>query len=322
MRIRMRILITILSLCFLSFALPVKEKTYAKKHHSSYSITWSQFTKLHQSYNDSGPRKIFALKRNAIIINPPSQPVLFIVSGESNAGGRANNEFASSAELAPRSLKILNNANGTFEALDIGTNNLINHDALTCCGTHGVELQLANSYDSSYFSPHACYLVKCGQGGTQINQWEPGDAAYDTMVARVALSISLIQAQTGQTPILIWLYSQGINDMIAAVAPATWKAATETLFSNMRGEFDDIIGYPVSTTILVTRFDGLTPNDLDYETVIGELESEVSECFVFSTLCHYADCSDYLLDANHFQYKAFKQLIREMKSTILSHINL
>lgn len=262
----------------------------------------------------NGQKKILALRTNHPITDTTAQPILFVISGESNAGGLADNGFASSPELAVRSIKILNNGNGTFEALHIGVNNISNHLGLPCCTTHGFELQIANSFDSGYFASHSIYMVKCGQGGSLISDWDNTDAFYDTMVTRVTRSVSLIRSQTGREPILLWLYSHGINDMIASNPAATWKAATETFFSNMRAEFDGIMGYSITVPIWMTRFNNM-PTNLAYETVIGQIDSEVSDCVAVST-------SDDLKDANHWQYNGMKFNFRQMLSTIQTFLNL
>lgn len=219
-------------------------------------------------------RKVLGIATNHVNTSTSTAPVLFIISGESNASGYADNGFASGPELAVRNLKILNNESYIFEGLDIGANNILNAAGgisnCPSCTTHGMELQLANSYDSNYYAPHPCYLLKGGQGGSYISEWDNGDAFYDSLVNRIDRAVSLIRTERGVDPIIIWIYSQGINDMLLGTSSATWKTKTKTLFTNIRSEIDGIMGYPVTTLILMTRFDGMTPNDLDYETVIGQ----------------------------------------------------
>lgn len=267
----------------------------------------------------SGQKKFLGIARNANnnISDTSSQPILFFISGESNATGYANNGFASSPELASRSLKILNNSSYVFEGLDIGTNNIINAagSVVNCpgCVDHGMELQLANSLDSGYFGNHPAYLVKGGQGGSAISEWETTDAYYDSLINRLTRAISLIRTQTGREPVLIWLYSQGINDMLIPTSSSSWKTSTKNLFANLRSEMNTVIGYSITIPILMTRFSGMTPNDQDYETVIGEIDTEVSDCHAFST-------STDLRDTHHWQYGGHKDNIRRMLTTIQSYL--
>ncbi len=263
-------------------------------------------------------KKVLGIATNHANPAPSSQPVLFIISGESNATGYADNGFASGPELASRNLKILNNESYIFEGLDIGTNNILNAagSITNCpgCTTHGMELQLANSYDSNYFSPHPCFLVKGGQGGSYISEWDNTDAFYDSLVNRISRAYSLIFSQYGIDPVVVWIYSQGINDMILGTSSSSWKTSTKTLFSNIRSEIDGIFGHSTTILILMTRFDGMTPNDLDYETVIGEIDSEVSNCEAIHT-------STDLKDGNHWQYGGLKDNVRRMKASIQAFIN-
>lgn len=230
-----------------------------------------------------------------------SQPVMIIIWGESNATGYADNGFASSPELDARALPILNNETYTFQALNVGTNNILNAagSVTNCpsCTTHGMEIGLANAYDDNDFSGHPVYLIKGGQGGSQISQWETTDAYYDSLENRITRGYNLILEATGQVPVIVLWGSQGINDILAPVSASTWKTAFKQFITDIRATITSITG---QTTIpfLFTRFDSM-PTNLDYETVMGEIEDEVSDCYAVST------SGAALKDDNHWQYAGF-----------------
>jgi len=241
-------------------------------------------------------REVLGINKNGR--DQVTQPVLIITWGESNSGGYADNGFASGDELAPRTLPILNNNTLLFQPLDVGTNNLIGHTGLTCCTTHGMEIGLANAYEDGDFEGHPVYLVKVGQGGSTIAEWETTDDHYDTMVVRLNAAIEQILELTGQVPkIFVW-GSIGINDRIAGTTTGTFKTAYKQFITDIRATINGITGQSHVIPFLFTRFDSM-PTNLAYETIFGEIDSEVSDCYAVSTLG--AD----LKDGNHWQYAGF-----------------
>lgn len=155
-----------------------------------------------------------------------------ILLGESNSGGLGLNTSATVDELASnRHVQILNNTSRVFEDLDVGTNNLIGHDGLTCCSTHGFEIQITNRIiANSSFYGDTVYLLKAGQGGTQAYHWSyytpPSDSAANNLYVGKFFSRSrrVDSLLTGKTIRKIIFCSLGINDMIAGnVSNDTFK---------------------------------------------------------------------------------------------------
>ena len=121
----------------------------------------------------------------------------FVFTGESNAGGQAPNSGATLDELASiREVQILNNNTFTFENLDIGTNNNIDHWNMICCDTHGFELQLANSVKANAFTNNPqVHLVKTGQGLSILGDWNVGGVFWNKFLQKYS-TISVPQKQT------------------------------------------------------------------------------------------------------------------------------
>jgi hypothetical protein len=190
-------------------------------------------------------------------------PILIVFAGESNSGGQAANSYATSGELAARNLKILNNTSlSAFDALNIGTNNLTGHLGLGYVSTtaHAWELELANQYDAGVFGDRVVYLVKAGQGGTNISQWLPGATysaesssvePYATFIDRVSAAIPLVTSLEGEAPDVYLFWSQGINDASTGDIP-TWKSNTQTVFANMRSDLG------ITLPIYSTQFQGMS----------------------------------------------------------------
>jgi hypothetical protein len=152
---------------------------------------------------------------------------LLIFTGESNSGGYALNSELPTQSARP-AVQILNNSTLLFEDLCVGVNNLIGHAGLLNGVTHGWENGLALAAEAGDWSG-AVHLVKTGQGGSVISQWDKAGAFFTTMQERVSAAKALIRAG-GDVPLPFIGYSQGINDSIAATDVATWKAATISHF--------------------------------------------------------------------------------------------
>ncbi len=183
---------------------------------------------------------------------------LIIFTGESNSGGIAPNSDATAGELAARpSVQIWNNTSGGFQDLDIGTNNLLGHTGLSGLydDTHTWELELANICATNGIRQ---YLVKTGQGGSVIANWNTGGTYYTTLVSRV----NGARTEIGQLPVVFW-YTHGINDRIAGTASGTFKTSVQTHISNLKSSF------PGAKFIMMKN---MTNNGNDtYNTVIQEI---------------------------------------------------
>lgn len=166
-------------------------------------------------------------------------PVI-IFNGESNSGGHAQNSLATAHELAPRPcIQIFDNAGLTsFQDLDIGTNNLIDHDMFTPpipSERHGWELGLANSVEAGEWFDSTVYLVKTGQGGSKIADWNVSGAYWQKFLTRTRAALSLLRSQ-GKVPVIYLWYTLGINDMGAGTPMATWQSGVQAYFKRVREE--------------------------------------------------------------------------------------
>lgn len=222
------------------------------------------------------------------------KPLLVIINGESNSGGYAPNSEAPSGEIGVRnSVQILNNTTLIFENLNIGVNNLLGHSGLSNGVTHGFELELANRADVGGFYNNV-HLIKTGQGGSQISQWNVGGGYFNTFTERITEAKELINFNDYN---IIVLFSLGINDAIAGTNVNTWKIAVITHFTNLR----DVIG--VEAPIIMTEFQGMGSGGNQYSTyttAIQEIASTVSK------VCSISTVSAGLRDVNHWNYLGMK----------------
>lgn len=224
---------------------------------------------------------------------------LFISAGESNARGLAYNSSATSPEKAKRKLQILNNTSLTgFDSLQIGVNNYIGQEPPGET-THGVELQLANMYDSGYWGNRQAYLIKTGHGGTQILHWYLNSyyssvQPFNLLFQRIDSANNIIIRNTNVAPKKILLWSQGINDGGAGVADSTWKRKTKDFFTAVKAAYPDII-------ICMMRFDGLVDF---YASSMAELATELTNIHVVSTAGLES------IDCCHLSYSGFKEYVR------------
>lgn len=239
---------------------------------------------------------ILPSRRNLLTL-PVETPLvpLIIITGESNAAGYALNSDAAAGELAVRSgVQILNNTGLVFEDLDVGTNANIGMGLDNT--THGLEIGIANAQTAGRFGFTPIYLVKSGQSGSTIASWDVGQSNWTTFLSRVdAATALLINAGTRYTPVVF--YSQGINDSVASVAVATWKAATIAHFAKIR----TLLGS--TTRIIVTKLPvgaGGATTIPDYNTAIDEIDA--SDPYTVSIAVSDLD----LRDSAHWSYVGLK----------------
>jgi hypothetical protein len=233
-----------------------------------------------------------------------SDNVLFILGGESNAGGRALNTDLSPLELGTRdSLKIFNNDSFQFESLKVGMNNLLDHFTLINGTTHGLEVALANRIKQPFYSKVA-YLIKAGQGKSLITDWDSSGVYYKTLVTRTQVARQLL-ANTAVSYKTVILYSQGINDLLAGVSSSSWKANTKKHFQNLRNELG------ANTMIVITKF---MSQYSGYNGVIDEICNELPNTFSVET----GDAS--LVDDKHWNASGFK-LIGDRMLNIVERFN-
>jgi Carbohydrate esterase, sialic acid-specific acetylesterase len=176
-----------------------------------------------------------------------------IFNGESNSGGYADNTQATAPEVAVRpAIQIFDNTGlASFQNLDIGTNNLVDHSGLANGPTHGWELGLANSVEAGEWWNDTVYLIKTGQGGSKVSEWGEAGAFYQKFLTRTRNGLSILKAQ-GLIPVIYLWYTLGINDAIAGTNEATWLDEVKLLHARMRDE----LGY---VPIFMTKFMAVSP---------------------------------------------------------------
>jgi hypothetical protein len=217
---------------------------------------------------------------------PPTAKPLIIFGGESNSGGFAVNQTSENGNHT--SVKILNNSTLTsFETLHVSTigdgvdNTHVGHAGSAGWGAvHGWEIPLATRALAGTFGASPMYLCKTGQGGSQIADWLAGHSQtysgvtvnpWQTFQDRVDAAISLLTSINGGTaPALYLFWSQGINDIIAGISVATWKANSEDLFTRMRTK------YP-TMRIFMTKFNQTSRQT--YNTTMDTLATEYTDMY-------------------------------------------
>jgi Carbohydrate esterase, sialic acid-specific acetylesterase len=176
---------------------------------------------------------------------------LFVIAGESNAGGAAPVSGLPAPDLtACPFAKIWNPTSNTFELLQIGTNNLIGHTGFANNVNVGIERGLIR--DEGVISLNEIYVLKAAHGGSTIAQWATGASTgyLATLFSRyTAAKSALEQAGYNVKPVFIWWL--GINDAAIPTVTATWKAAVQALFSNVRSVMGP--GLPIYMYKLMTN---------------------------------------------------------------------
>lgn len=227
--------------------------------------------------------------------------VLIVINGESNSGGYALSAGLPASFLLPQpKVQILNNTTFLFEPLHIGVNALIDHAGLSGETTHGWEAGLLARVNK-FREP--VYLVKTGQGGTQISEWGANSVYTNKFKARVSAAKSILtNAGIGYKPIL-W-YTQGINDWIAGTDPTVWVNATKAHHARMRIELP---GAPILFTDATPQWSAYTQYN---QSVVADT--------VKSSFISAAGAS--LRDANHWDRLGMDLLASRLVDKTLAYI--
>ncbi|MBI1346297.1 hypothetical protein GC163_08395 [bacterium] len=216
----------------------------------------------------------------------------FVINGESNSGGIGQNSDATADELAPRSaVQIMNLTSGLFdfEDLDIGANNLRDHAGLEgyYANSHGFELYLANAVEGHALPGfEQVYLVKTGQGGSTISQWNVGGTYWTKFLQRTAAA----KAQLDDPTWVVW-FSLGINDQIAGTPTSTFKA---NLIAHLQRIQADLPG----AVIIMTGFEAM--GYTAYTAALREVAAVEPNVFIIDTTAAA------LRDGNHWSYAGLK----------------
>lgn len=166
-------------------------------------------------------------------------PILIIITGESNAGGLARNSYALTSELGERpEIQILNNKTLNLENLviDATGNNILDHlgpngipdvndpiwlQSNVAGPPHGFELGLANEVKTGILKNNDVYLCKIGMGGSTVFDWDAGSDTttgyWQLFVERVNAAKARIQelSNTTSEPNIFICLTIGINDAYA-----------------------------------------------------------------------------------------------------------
>jgi hypothetical protein len=238
---------------------------------------------------------------------PLPDPWLLLFSGESNSGGFAVNADASAGELAAHAdVQILNNTGLVFENLDVGTNNLIGHFGLSDNATHGWEIGLANDAEADLWGTNPVYLVKTGQGGSVISQWNDGGTYDLAMEARVDAALGELSGTDVQKA--IWV-SFGINNALThpGLPSATWKPDVQAWITRLRAQIGD-----ADCTVVLTELPVNAASKRHYKSKLYPLARADANAYLVQT-------SDLALqgDGNHWTYAAMKTMADRMRQITL-----
>lgn len=138
------------------------------------------------------------------IVSDEYVPVL-IITGQSNANGRGDNDDADPSEITPKpNVQILtaNSSGGVFADLSVGGSN-----NGSTGGLHGIELGLSLRYLEA-FPDKTLYIIKHAVGGSSIDQNLPGGTVYDALKPIIDSGINQILS-LGKKPHIHFYYSQG-----------------------------------------------------------------------------------------------------------------
>jgi hypothetical protein len=185
------------------------------------------------------------LKGNAAASAPisatPSElsDLAFVFTGESNSGGLGFNTGLSAAELAPRpAVQIMNLTSGTFqfEDLDVGTNNLREHDGFSYFYdyAHGLEVPLAHAVETGALPGYSQVpLIKTGQGGSTVASWNSNGTYWGKFLQRINAAKTQLPAETQW----VVFYELGLNDKVHTHTPlAEFEAQTIQHLEKLKAE--------------------------------------------------------------------------------------
>ena len=222
--------------------------------------------------------------------------LMVVINGESNSGGIANNSDALAEELGVRkSVKILNNQTLTFEDLNIGVNNLLEHTGIFDVTTlHGWELELANWSDKQTRFQKPVFLLKTGHGGSRISEWKTSGSYYTQLINRVSAAKRQLAGEKYTTVVFFTL---GLNDTLTGTDVTVWKSGVKEHFRNLRRMLGP------DTPIIMTRFMKEYPV---YNKAIEEICEEVPNTYSINT----QDATQ--KDIYHWDYAGMKLITDRM----------
>jgi hypothetical protein len=237
-------------------------------------------------------------------------PVILMI-GESNSGGIALNSDASEGELGEHpSVQIMHPATLEFTSLIIGDsnqNNLLDHFGLTdiygeIC--HGWELQLAAQVEAGLWPSDRVYLIKAGQGGSMVSDWDNVGGAFFTKFATRISAAKTHFAANDQIPLFYIWYTHGINDAVALTNIVAFKASMKNFWANIRS----YTGFaPIAATEIPSIYE-------PYNVAIRELIDEDK----FASMVDTTGLG--MRDTNHWNYSGVKAIADRMRSETIVRI--
>lgn len=225
---------------------------------------------------------------------------LIIITGQSNADGRANQAQLTTAERDPQpQAKIWTGS--AFATYDYGVND--DGDG-TSSADHGWDPLFAYQFNT-YFPGETVYMVKHAVGGTAIIEHLSGGSVYTVLEPRVTNAINNLIA-SGKQVYPYFFFSQGERDANIGTTGATYYSRYESLISLWRTNLGVTNISWVTTEILLDCY----PNE---PIINAELNNIGTNYEMISTIPmkNLTDVGDGL----HFDTQA----IRDSMSDIWSH---
>ncbi len=214
-------------------------------------------------------------------------------------------------------VKLFNNTTlNSLDPLKIGipdANNTVCHVGLGF-GNHGSDLQIGNYAKNGDFDG-VCYMLKAGQGGSQIKHWYNGGLLYSgiynpwtTFVARNNAFRQLIPEGAIQ-PTILFL---GINDALANTDPALFKTHTQSFISDIKAQLGGTNHiYFVHIPLTNASFQAI-------DDVITEIANEDTFVHDISVVGAMND----MRDSNHFGYLGHKLIVDRVISQVKIDYNI
>ena len=183
--------------------------------------------------------------------------------------------------------------------MQLGVNNLREHAGLdsyyaTC---HGLENGLANVVEATPASKRKpVYLIKTGQGGSVIAQWQPTASTgyWETLRKRIEAGRRQLPANPQW---VVWL-SLGINDGIAGTSVVTWKQDTLVLVQRLKMELP-------GSVIIMTQFQAMKAYP-QIDSAIREISAQEPNVYAVDST------GTSLRDANHWDYAGLNSMAQKM----------
>lgn len=247
------------------------------------------------------PLFAIAQTKDSGTISSVPQPLVFVITGESNSGGIGKNADASAKELEPRAcVQIMNLAAGNFrfENLRIGHNNLRDHHRLEKFydSHHGLELGLANQIEAGVFPGHErVYLIKTGQGGSRIAQW--AESSPSGFWKKFRERTEAAKQQLSDQPQWVVWFSLGINDAIDRAPIKLWKSRVCSHLARIRQQLPGAV-------IVMTQFQSMGYPEINQ--ALAEIAQEEDDIITVDST------GASLRDKNHWNYSGLKTVAERM----------